>query len=400
MADTETYAWALGDAAARKEREARRLEAAGDPAGAARALGAAARYLGERAKREFQQSDRVRLFRKANQRREQAARLARGERVFAEADGPQSESVPAADEYRASVDELIVRSPVTWDDIAGMETTKESLKYSLGLLCAQWPEGVRALDADRGLLYGPPGTGTTLLAAASSSMLGATFFNVKCSNLLSKWFGESAKLISALFARARGEADTGAALVFIDEVDALCRRRQSAGDSGAERRILSTLLAELDGLADKGHRTRVIIIAATNRPQDISAPVLERFDEHILVPLPDLAARKEILRIHVEPTGYTLADDVSYDRLARRTERFSGRALKYVCKQAAKAMLRDLNGVVPELVDAADIANYTVGTRPLRASDFELALRKCRPSTANMRDYTRWREQVVGGEIA
>ena len=400
MGDPEMYAWALGDAAVRKQREARDKEAVGDLAGAARALRAAARCLDERAKREMAQVDRVRLFQKANARRQQAERLERGERVFADAERPRRETVAAADEYRASVDELIVRSPVTWDDIAGMETTKENLKYSLGLLCTKWPEGVRPLDADRVLLYGPPGTGKTLLAAASSSMLGATFFSVKCSNLMSKWFGESPKLISALFARARGEADTGAALVFIDEVDALCRRRESAGDSGAERRILSTLLAELDGLADKGQQTRVIIIAATNKPQDISPAVLERFDEHILVPLPDLEARQEILRIHVEPAGYELADDVSYDQLARRTESFSGRTLKYVCKKAVKAMLRDLNAAVPDLVHAGEVMTYTIKTRPLSAKDFELALRKCRPSSANMSDYTRWRERVVGGDVA
>ncbi|MFW6108625.1 MAG: ATP-binding protein, partial [bacterium] len=356
--------------------------------------------LEERAKRELQQSDRVRLFGKARQRREQAARLDRGERVFDHPEGRRPVSVPAADEYRASVDELIVRSPVTWDDIAGMAKTKELLKYSLGLLCARWPEPLRPLDADRVLLYGPPGTGKTLLAAASSSMLGATFFNVKCSNLMSKWFGESSKLIAALFARARSEADTGAALVFIDEVDALCRRREAAGETGAERRILSTLLAELDGLADKGHRTRVIIIAATNRPQDISAAVLERFDEHILVPLPDRQARQAILRIHIEPAGYTLADDVSYEQLARRTRNFSGRALRHLAKKAVKAMLRDANAAAPERVDAGDIADYTIATRPLTAADFEEALRHCRPSTADMRDYVRWREQVVGGDVA
>ena len=398
MGDAEMYAWALADAALRQEREARRLEAAGDLPGAARALRAAARYLEEQAKRELAQVDRVRLFQKANGRRQQAERLARGEAVFAEQ--PARESVPAADEYRASVDELILRSPVTWDDIAGMDETKESLKYALGLLCAGWPEGVRPLDADRVLLYGPPGTGKTLLAAAASRMLGATFFNVKCSNLMSKWFGESSRLVAALFARARSEADTGVALVFIDEVDALCRHRESAADHGAERRILATLLAELDGLADKGQRTRVIIMAATNRPQDISAAVLERFDEHILVPLPDFEARQAILRIHVEPAGYVLADGVTYAGLARRAERFSGRTLRHVCKKAVKAMLRDLNGAVPELVDGGEIARYMVRTRPLEARDFELALRQCRPSTADMRDYTRWRDQVVGGAVA
>ena len=111
-------------------------------------------------------------------------------------------------------------------------------------------------------------------------------------------------------------------------------------------------------------------------------------------------ARQAILRIHVEPAGYVLADGVTYADLARRTERFSGRTLRHVCKKAVKAMLRDLNGAVPELVDGGEIARYMVRTRPLEARDFERALRQCRPSTADMRDYTRWREQVVGGAVA
>jgi SpoVK/Ycf46/Vps4 family AAA+-type ATPase len=282
-----------------------------------------------------------------------------------------------------------------------MENVKASLKYAMGLMLAKPPEGVKFSPPSRFLLYGPPGTGKTLLASACARMLGATFFNVKASDLLSKYFGESTKLVSALFARARSEADTGTALVFIDEVDALSGERGGRGESGPERRILSTLLAELDGVSEKGRPSRVITMVATNRPWDIDRAILERFQKHVLVDLPDEPARRAVFAIHTERAGFRLADDVTLDSLAARTKGYSGRLISRVCMEAVDLMVRDMNSDVPKHVEDGSIRGRELGVRPLAKKDFDTALGRHRPDPkeASLDPYKKWEERV-GGERA
>jgi len=251
------------------------------------------------------------------------------------------------------------------------------------------------------LMYGPPGTGKTLLAAASSNMLGATFFNVKASDLMSKYFGESTKLVSALFKRAREEAAGGAALVFIDEVDSLSMSRDDASSSGSEQRIVSTLLAELDGMADKGATGGVITIAATNKPWSIDEAIRQRFEKNVYVSLPDHVARKAIFEVHLSRRGIQLDGDVTYGDLAERTEDYSGRLIRNVCQEAVERMLMEMNADVPAHVDQKTIADYTLRLRPLQQADFNQALERVRPTTTkeSLTAYRNWAAQV-GGEKA
>ena len=379
--------------------EAKTRQASGDVAGAAELLNAAAAIIRDMAEREVVQQDRVRLFQKANRAERMAADLARGRRVFNGKTTPDEASEAAADDYRASIDEVIHRSHATWADIGGIDDVKATLKYSMGLMLARMPHGLQLESASRILLYGPPGTGKTLLAAASSNMLGAVFFNVKASNLLSKYFGESTKLISALYSRARSEAETGAAVVFIDEFDAVCRTRNRWDETGAERRVLATLLAELDGLSEKGEPSRVITIAATNRPWDISNAILQRFEKHCFVDLPDEAAREAIFRIHVRGAGLELADDITFADLARRSDGFSGRNIQHACKDAVETMVREANRQVPAQVDNGTIRDYVINCRKLCTRDFETALSAVRPAaTKKMLD--RYRKWAGGVEAA
>jgi SpoVK/Ycf46/Vps4 family AAA+-type ATPase len=380
---------------------AKKKESEGDLAGAAKLLRDAAQKLRSMAEKETVLQDRLRLFRKAKTAEEKAKKLENGERVFAEGETRTGGSVSAAEEYEASVDELVYRSDVTWDDIGGMQSVKDTLKYTLGLMLAEMPEGLQLGNASRLLLYGPPGTGKTLLAAACSNMLGATFFNVKASNLLSKYFGESTKLISALFSRARSEADTGASLVFIDEFDSLCGERGGEGETGAERRVLSTLLAELDGLAEKGQQTRLITIAATNLPWTIDEAILQRFQKHVLVGLPDVDAREAIFQIHLEGEGLGLGNDITYGELAQKTSGYSGRHIATICQEAIGSMLREMNSAVPGRVDDGTIRDYRIQVRDLQKQDFEKALERVLPSASKLSldRYETWAEQV-GGERA
>lgn len=243
------------------------------------------------------------------------------------------------------------------------------------------------------LLYGPPGTGKTLLAAAASSQLEATFFNASVSALLSKYFGESSKLIAALYTVARRHSP---AVVFLDELDALTPKRGS-GEVGAERRMLSTLLAELDGLASKAEEPYVLTIGATNTPWDMDAAVLSRFEKKLYVPLPDLEARQAILRVHLQGKGYE--SEVSCAELAERTAGCSGRELERVCTEAVDCMIQHMNPNLAEVAQGGLTAakNYQVKVRPLTRADFDAILRDYHPETTpeTLRRFTDWQRSYT-----
>ena len=397
MLGEQVYVDQLRRRAHERLKEVDRKEAEGDLSGAAGACRQVAGLIRQMAEKVIAADDRVRLFAKANEIDQKADLFEKGKKLPASAANGRKGVLAAEDEYKASVDELIFRSSVTWDDIGGMEELKASLKYAMGLTMARQPDGMKLDSPSRFLLYGPPGTGKTLLAAACSNMLDATFFNVKASDLLSKYFGESTKLISALYARARSEADVGASLIFIDEFESLCRK-SSGDDSGAERRILSTFLAELDGLEEKGRATKVITIAATNHPWDISEPVLQRFEKQFLVDLPDEKSREVIFRIHIAGKGLDLAGDIDYASLARRTEGFSGRSIQHICKDAVETMVRDMNRDIADKVDGRSIADHTIKCRSLTAADFEGPLRKARPrmKPESLQRYRTWAQECGG----
>ncbi len=346
--------------------------------------------------------DQMRRRQKSGQYLEIAEALKAGKRrISVPTPGPKGqdpkirERAPEDDEqqYSAEIASLIHRSKVTWDKIGGLEATKREIKFTYGLALAQKPDNVKLSGWRRMLFYGPPGTGKTLLAAATSNGLGATFFNVKASNLLSKYFGESSKLVTALFNAARSEADEGFAVIFVDEVESLCLARGEGSESGAERRMLSTILSELDGLADKGEDRFVLTIAATNAPWDLDDAVLSRFQKRIYIPLPDAEARKAILEIQLLKEGHTL--DYPLQEVVRNTEWFSGRDLERLANQAVNVMVEELNGQIPHCVDAGReaIEGYRLKIRPLQKKDFDEAFRRIRVDTEKLKKLVlRFRE--------
>ncbi|MHC5080463.1 MAG: ATP-binding protein, partial [Planctomycetota bacterium] len=240
-----------------------------------------------------------------------------------------------AGELKRVVDGLMQTAKVGWKDIGGLEGVKQEIKFALGIWLAQPPAGpggkpVQLQSWRNMLFYGPPGTGKTLLAAATSRALktreerGAVFYNVKVSSVLSKYFGESTKIISELYGVAR---DLSPAVIFLDEFESLAANRDDGSDTGPERRILSTILAELDGLAEKGRTDiYVLTIAATNRPWDLDPAVLSRFDKKILIPLPDETTRQSILEIMIDRKGLTTK--MSREDLVEKTAGFSGREIE------------------------------------------------------------------------
>ncbi len=372
--------------------EARSLEAENNGAEAAAAYVAAAKLMKTYADYALTREDEQRRRQKAAQYLAIAEALKSGKRRIAAKPSPpiapkdlrEPESGERG-EYTRDIAAMIHRSKVTWDQIGGLEETKREIKFTYGLALAQKPEGVKLEGWRRILFYGPPGTGKTLLAAATSNGLGATFFNVKSGSLLSKYFGESSKLITALFDAARSEADEGFAVVFIDEVESLCLPRGEGSESGAERRVLSTILSELDGLADKGEDRFVLTIAATNAPWDLDDAVLSRFQKRIYIPLPDDQARRSILDILILKEGHAL--DYALDDIVRRTEWFSGRDLERLTNQAVNIMVEDLNGDIPRCVDGGreKIQGYRIRTRPLNKNDFDTAFDRIRVDAARGR---------------
>jgi SpoVK/Ycf46/Vps4 family AAA+-type ATPase len=302
-------------------------------------------------------------------------------------------------ELKSIVSNLSHVSKITWDDIGGLDETKNEIKFALGMTLAQAPAGVQVAAWHRVLFYGPPGTGKTLLAAATSSAVRSTedvpsvFYNVKVSSILSKYFGESSKILSELYGTAR---DTSPSVVFLDEFESLAGQRD-AGDSGAERRILSTLLSELDGMDSKGRPDLyVLTIAATNRPWDLDPAVLSRFEKKILIPLPDETTRERILRIHLEKKGFRT--EVPYPELAKLTAGYSGREIERFCKEVVTGMVEEMNRDIPALVDQGldAVKKHRLKVRPLSRADVEAAARMIHPQTTpeEMKKYYDWKESA------
>lgn len=293
------------------------------------------------------------------------------------AETPRGAAVESEDELQAQIDALVARSDVTWADIGGLEATKRQIQIAFGIAVARKPAGVLIDPVSQVLLYGPPGTGKSLLAAAVSNGLQATFFNVSAANVLSKWFGESSRLISRLFATARRRAPS---VVFIDELEALFPSRD-AETSGAERRVLSTLLAELSGLQTSRTAATVFTIGATNAPWLMDSAALSRFGRRVHVPLPDADARRAILDIHLVRKGHTL--DFPLGRLVQATDGLSGRQLAHVAAVAVETMVARCNPNLADIVagNGPALETYQITTRSLVWSDLKTVLAHIKPDS-------------------
>src|SRR5512136_1046568 len=235
--------------------------------------------------------------------------------------------------------EVLVEVPnVNWEDIGGLEDVKQLL-----IEAVEWPlrnaESFRRLgiEAPKGiLLYGPPGTGKTMLAKAVANESEANFITVKGSALLSKWYGESEKRVEEIFRKARQVAP---AIIFLDELDALVPiRGGAAGEPHVTERVVNQLLNEMDGLEELHG---VVVIGATNRPDIIDPALLRpgRFDELILVPVPDKESRRKIFQVHLKKAP--LADDINIDELIDITDQYTGADIAAVCKKAGRDALRE-----------------------------------------------------------
>ncbi|KAG5404242.1 hypothetical protein IGI04_010361, partial [Brassica rapa subsp. trilocularis] len=264
---------------------------------------------------------------------------------------------------------------VKWESIKGLENAKRLLKEAV-VMPIKYPSYFNGLLSPwKGiLLFGPPGTGKTMLAKAVATECNTTFFNISASSVVSKWRGDSEKLIRVLFDLAKHHAPS---TIFLDEIDAIISQRGGEGRSEheASRRLKTELLIQMDGLQKTNEL--VFVLAATNLPWELDAAMLRRLEKRILVPLPDPEARRGMFEMLLpsQPGDEPLPHDV----LVEKSEGYSGSDIRILCKEAAMqplrrtlAVLEDTEETVPE--------NELPKVGAILPEDIDRALSNTRPS--------------------
>ncbi|RDW94086.1 putative AAA family ATPase [Aspergillus mulundensis] len=295
---------------------------------------------------------------------------------------------------RQVLNDIVVRGDeVHWDDIAGLDGAKKALKEAVvyPFLRPDLFSGLR--EPARGmLLFGPPGTGKTMLARAVATESKSTFFSVSASTLTSKWHGESEKLVRALFGLAKSLAPS---IIFVDEIDSLLSARSSGTENEASRRSKTEFLIQWSDLQraaagreapKSGDPSRVLVLAATNMPWDIDEAARRRFVRRQYIPLPEHEVRGQQLRRLLGHQIHGL-DDEDIEVLVQVTEGFSGSDITALAKDAAMGPLRNLGEAL--------LHTPMDQIRPICFADFEASLLSIRPSVSRegLRAYEDWARQ-------
>ncbi|NXE28703.1 KATL2 protein, partial [Ardeotis kori] len=284
---------------------------------------------------------------------------------------------------------------VKWDDIIGLDAAKRLVKEAV-VYPIRYPQlftGI--LSPWKGLLlYGPPGTGKTLLAKAVATECNTTFFNISASTIVSKWRGDSEKLVRVLFELARYHAPS---TIFLDELESVMSQRGTAagGEHEGSRRMKTELLVQMDGLARSDDL--VFVLAASNLPWELDSAMLRRLEKRILVDLPSKEARQVMIQHWLPPLsnsgGVELRTDLDYGLLGLETDGYSGSDIKLVCKEAAMRPVR-------KIFDALE--NHQPGNSNLpviqldtiTTADFLDVIAHTKPSAKNLSwKYTAWQRE-------
>lgn len=264
-----------------------------------------------------------------------------------------------------------LQSKVTFDNIGGLEELKAKIRLKI-IEPFKHPELFRYYGKQAGggiLIYGPPGCGKSLIAKATANEAGTYFIHVKSSDIKSKFVGETEKNIAELFEKAREHQPT---IIFFDEFESLGSDRTDA--PAHDKSAVAQLLTEMDSVDSKDQQ--ILLLAATNEPWSVDSALRRegRFGTTLFIPPPDLAARTEILQIHLDsrPT-----EELNYKLLAKLTDGFSGADLKAVCEMATDVPLREsLRTGKRRKITMADLKTAVKNTRSVLKSWFAKAVQQ------------------------
>ncbi|EFO99966.1 hypothetical protein GCK72_019453 [Caenorhabditis remanei] len=274
---------------------------------------------------------------------------------------------------------MSVNNEIGWADVAGLEGAKKALR-EIVVLPFKRPDvftGIRAPPKGV-LLFGPPGTGKTMIGRCVASQCKATFFNISASSLTSKWVGEGEKLVRALFSVARLKLPS---VIFIDEIDSLLSAR-SESEHESSRRIKTEFLVQLDGV-NTAPDERLLVLGATNRPQELDEAARRRFQKRLYIALPEPESRTQIVQNLLKGTRHDITDH-NLERIRLLTDGYSGADMRQLCTEAAMGPIRDIGDEI-ETIDKDDIRAVTV-------SDFADAARVVRPTVddSQLDAYAAW----------